>query len=137
MMKLEAPVAPAGAVAALRERLRLDDGIDEGMAAALMVEAVVEELGAKCALFARLERETSDAAVLATNTSSLAVTAIAAACRRPGRVLGVHFFNPAPVLPLRRHSCRRKASRQIGHSRAGGAGGGALRRKGAIGWPIG
>lgn len=42
MMKLEAPVAPAGAVAALRERLRLDDGIDEGMAAALMVEAVVE-----------------------------------------------------------------------------------------------
>ena len=67
---------------------------------ALVVEAVVEELGAKRELFRRLEREIADDAVLATNTSSLAVAAIAGGCRRPERVVGVHFFNPAPVMPL-------------------------------------
>ena len=66
----------------------------------LVVEAVVEDLAVKRALFRRLEREVADDAVLATNTSSLAVAAVAGACRRPERVLGVHFFNPAPVMPL-------------------------------------
>jgi 3-hydroxybutyryl-CoA dehydrogenase len=65
-----------------------------------VVEAVVEELAVKRDLFARLERAVGDDAVLATNTSSLSVASIAAACRRPERVVGVHFFNPAPVLPL-------------------------------------
>jgi 3-hydroxybutyryl-CoA dehydrogenase len=65
-----------------------------------VIEAVVEDLAVKRELFRRLEREVADDAVLATNTSSLSVAAIAGACRRPGRVLGVHFFNPAPVLPL-------------------------------------
>ena len=66
----------------------------------LVVEAVVEDLAVKRELFRRLEREVAGDAVLATNTSSLAVAAVAGACRRPERVLGVHFFNPAPVLPL-------------------------------------
>ncbi len=66
----------------------------------LVIEAVVEDLAAKGALFARVEDAVGGDAVLATNTSSLSITAIAAACRRPERVLGVHFFNPAPVLPL-------------------------------------
>lgn len=66
----------------------------------LVVEAVVEDLAVKRDVFRRLEREVADDAVLATNTSSLSVASIAGGCRRPGRVLGVHFFNPAPVMPL-------------------------------------
>ena len=66
----------------------------------LVVEAGVAELGGTRELFRRLEREGADDAVLASNTSSLSITSIAGACRRPERVLGVHFFNPAPVLPL-------------------------------------
>ena len=66
----------------------------------LVIEAVVEDLGVKRESFRRLEEVVSDDAVLATNTSSLSVASIAGACRRPERVVGVHFFNPAPVLPL-------------------------------------
>jgi 3-hydroxybutyryl-CoA dehydrogenase len=66
----------------------------------LVIEAIVEELGAKREAFRRLEQSVPADAVLATNTSSLAVTAIASACDRPERVVGVHFFNPAPVMPL-------------------------------------
>ena len=67
---------------------------------ALVIEAIVEDLEAKQAAFHGLEGVVGDDALLATNTSSLSVTAIAAACRRPERVVGMHFFNPAPVLPL-------------------------------------
>ena len=66
----------------------------------LVIEAVVEDLEVKREAFRAVEAVVTDACILATNTSSLAVTAIAAACRRPSRVVGVHFFNPAPVLPL-------------------------------------
>jgi 3-hydroxybutyryl-CoA dehydrogenase len=66
----------------------------------IVIEAVVERLDVKREVFAGLERLVADDCVLATNTSSLSVTAIASACRRPERVIGVHFFNPAPVMPL-------------------------------------
>ena len=66
----------------------------------LVIEAIVEELGPKRALFVELERICDAGAVLATNTSALSVTEIAAATTRPDRVVGLHFFNPAPVLPL-------------------------------------
>ncbi len=66
----------------------------------LVIEAVVEDLEAKRAVFAELERICAADAVLATNTSALSVTEIAAATRSPQRVVGMHFFNPAPVLPL-------------------------------------
>lgn len=66
----------------------------------LVIEAIVEDLDIKQGLFRALEQVVADSAVLATNTSSLAVAAIAGACRQPERVLGVHFFNPAPVMPL-------------------------------------
>jgi len=66
----------------------------------LVIEAVVEDIGVKRESFRRLEEVVSGDAVLATNTSSLSVASIAGACRRPERVVGVHFFNPAPVLPL-------------------------------------
>jgi 3-hydroxybutyryl-CoA dehydrogenase len=66
----------------------------------LVIEAVVEELDVKRALFRELETVVGQHAVLATNTSALSVTAVAQATERPDRVVGMHFFNPAPVLPL-------------------------------------
>jgi len=66
----------------------------------VVIEAIVEELEPKRQLFAELERICRADAVLATNTSALSVTEIAAATSTAGRVVGMHFFNPAPVLPL-------------------------------------
>ena len=66
----------------------------------LVIEAVFEDLAVKLEVLGRVEREVADTAVLATNTSALSVTQIAAGLERPGRVVGMHFFNPAPVLPL-------------------------------------
>lgn len=66
----------------------------------LIVEAVVEDLDVKQSLFRRLESVVSAECVLATNTSSLSVAAIASACEASSRVVGMHFFNPAPVMPL-------------------------------------
>jgi 3-hydroxybutyryl-CoA dehydrogenase len=66
----------------------------------LVIEAVLEELELKREVFAELDRVVRPEAVLATNTSALSVTEIAAATTRPERVVGMHFFNPAPVLPL-------------------------------------
>jgi 3-hydroxybutyryl-CoA dehydrogenase len=66
----------------------------------LVVEAILEDLAAKQQAFTALEGATGPTAVLATNTSSLSVTAIAAPCQHPERVVGIHFFNPAPLMPL-------------------------------------
>jgi len=66
----------------------------------IVIEAVVEELGIKRGLFAHLEGVCAPEAVLATNTSSLSIAVISTACKRPERVLGLHFFNPAPLMPL-------------------------------------
>ena len=66
----------------------------------LVIEAIVEELAAKQELFRSLEGVVSGGAVLATNTSALSVTEVARATEHPERVVGMHFFNPAPVLPL-------------------------------------
>ncbi len=74
--------------------------LDDLAEAGLVIEAVVERLDVKRRLFAELEALATADAVLATNTSSLSVTAIAAELRRPERVVGMHFFNPAPVMPL-------------------------------------
>ena len=84
------------ALARLTTTTRLDDlaGCD------LVVEAVVEDLEVKRELFRELEAVVGVRTVLATNTSALSVTEIARAAERPERVVGMHFFNPAPVLPL-------------------------------------
>jgi 3-hydroxybutyryl-CoA dehydrogenase len=66
----------------------------------LVIEAIVEDLDAKRELFAELDRITRPDAILATNTSAIPVGKIAEATQRPERVVGMHFFNPAPVLPL-------------------------------------
>ncbi len=65
-----------------------------------MIEAAFEDLEVKRGLFAELDRVLGPDAIMATNTSALSVTQIAAATSRPERVVGMHFFNPAPVLPL-------------------------------------
>jgi 3-hydroxybutyryl-CoA dehydrogenase len=94
---------PAGADAAVLSRITFVDGVDDLGAFAdcgFVIEAIVERLDTKRALFAALESVVGDDAVLATNTSSLPVAAIGGGCRRAERVLGVHFFNPAPVMPL-------------------------------------
>jgi 3-hydroxybutyryl-CoA dehydrogenase len=66
----------------------------------LVIEAVLEELDLKRDVFSQLDRITRPDAVLATNTSALSVSEIAESTKRPDRVVGMHFFNPAPVLPL-------------------------------------
>ena len=66
----------------------------------LVIEAVAEDLATKTALFGALEHHVSAECVLATNTSSLPVAAMAGKCSRPERVIGMHFFNPAVVMPL-------------------------------------
>jgi len=66
----------------------------------LVIEAVVEELAIKQALFQQLDGVVSDETILATNTSSLSVTRIAEATKRPARVIGMHFFNPVHIMKL-------------------------------------
>lgn len=81
-------------------RITLSTSLKDLGDADLVVEAVVESLETKKALFSELDGIVSQDAVLATNTSSLSVTDISTANSRPGRVIGVHFFNPAPVQDL-------------------------------------
>jgi 3-hydroxybutyryl-CoA dehydrogenase len=81
-------------------RLTLTTGLGDLADCNLIIEAVLEELELKRELFAELERIARPDAILATNTSALSVSEIAEATERPQRVVGMHFFNPAPVLPL-------------------------------------
>ncbi|MCB0678164.1 MAG: NAD(P)-binding domain-containing protein [Saprospiraceae bacterium] len=81
-------------------RIRFVDSIYDCLPAGLVIEAIVEDLGIKRAVFEQLDDIVSPDCVLATNTSSLSIASIAAACNRPERVLGLHFFNPAPLMKL-------------------------------------
>jgi 3-hydroxybutyryl-CoA dehydrogenase len=81
-------------------RLSLTTDIGELADCDLVIEAALEELELKRELFAELDRVTRHDAILATNTSALSVAEIAEATKHPQRVVGMHFFNPAPVLPL-------------------------------------
>lgn len=66
----------------------------------IVIEAIIENLEIKKSVFQKMEEVVSDQCILATNTSSLSVASIAAACQKPERVLGIHFFNPAPLMKL-------------------------------------
>jgi 3-hydroxybutyryl-CoA dehydrogenase len=81
-------------------RLTLTTELEDLADCDLVIEAIVEELDPKRELFAELERICRPDTILATNTSALSVSKIAEATQRPERVIGMHFFNPAPVLPL-------------------------------------
>jgi 3-hydroxybutyryl-CoA dehydrogenase len=73
---------------------------DELVAAELMIEAVVEDAAVKEEIFCRADELLPPQAILASNTSSIPITSLAAATHRPERVIGMHFFNPVPVLKL-------------------------------------
>ena len=81
-------------------RIAVVDALVELAPARLVIEAIVEDRAAKIALFRELEGIVAESALLATNTSSISVTAIAGGLRRPERCVGMHFFNPAPVMKL-------------------------------------
>jgi 3-hydroxybutyryl-CoA dehydrogenase len=89
-----------GDAAAAIGRLQIVDTLEGLAGCRIVVEAIVEELEAKRQLFAALEEVVDEDCILATNTSSLSVTAIAAACRRPERCAGFHFFNPVPLMKV-------------------------------------
>jgi 3-hydroxybutyryl-CoA dehydrogenase len=82
------------------EVLRRVTVVDDVVPAALMIEAVVEDSDTKEQLFHRADEELPPAAVLASNTSSIPIATLAAATDRPDKVIGMHFFNPVPVLEL-------------------------------------
>lgn len=90
----------AEAMEALLGRITVVPGLEAMGAAALVIEAVVEKIQVKRALFATLEGVVAPDAVLATNTSSLSVADMAQGLARPERLVGLHFFNPAPVMKL-------------------------------------
>jgi len=88
------------AAQALLARITPIRAIEEAGGVGLVVEAIVEDVAAKRALFKQLEGVVSPQCVLATNTSSISVTAIANGLAHPGRLVGMHFFNPVPLMKL-------------------------------------
>lgn len=85
---------------ALPARMHACDTLAQLAHCDIVIEAIVEDLSVKTELFRKLEGLVADSAILATNTSSLLVSAIAAGCRHPGRVAGLHFFNPVPLMKV-------------------------------------
>ena len=95
------PAQRDGFIAAYLDRLRAAaTPAAAAQGAQVVIEAALEDLDLKRAIFAELDEAADAATILATNTSALSVTNIAEAAGRPERVIGLHFFNPAPVLPL-------------------------------------
>ncbi|MCW5751957.1 MAG: 3-hydroxyacyl-CoA dehydrogenase [Alphaproteobacteria bacterium] len=92
-------IDPAEA-ASIKARIEIVDGIAGLAPAVLVVEAVVESLEVKRQVFRAVEEVVADSAIIASNTSSIPIATIAAACRVRERVAGLHFFNPVPLMPL-------------------------------------
>ena len=84
----------------IKQRIRFTDKLEELSGCDLVVEAVVEDLGVKSEIFAALGKIVRPDALITSNTSSIPIMQLAAATDRPERVVGLHFFNPAPVMPL-------------------------------------
>jgi 3-hydroxybutyryl-CoA dehydrogenase len=91
---------PADAPAQVLGRIETASALDAAAGASLVVEAASENPAIKFAVFEQLDRVAPPDAILATNTSSISVTEIAARTRRPGQVIGMHFMNPVPVMQL-------------------------------------
>jgi 3-hydroxybutyryl-CoA dehydrogenase len=83
-----------------RSRITLTTSLKDLAAASLAIEAATERFDVKAEIFRNLDRILSSEAILATNTSSISITKIAAQTRRPEQVIGMHFFNPVPVMKL-------------------------------------
>ncbi len=82
------------------QRLTTSSTLDHVKKADLIIEAIIEKMEVKTSLFEKLDQLASEKTILATNTSSLPITEIAAATTRPERVIGMHFMNPVPVMKL-------------------------------------
>jgi len=89
-----------GAKTAVRSRLRGTTALEDLKPCDVIVEAIIEQLPAKRELFSELDRLCPQATIFASNTSSLTITEIATATQRPQRFVGLHFFNPVPVMKL-------------------------------------
>jgi 3-hydroxybutyryl-CoA dehydrogenase len=91
---------PPGGPAEVMGRIATATALDAAAEASLVVEAASENPAVKFAVFEQLDRLAAPAAILATNTSSISITEIAARTGRPGQVIGMHFMNPVPVMQL-------------------------------------
>jgi 3-hydroxybutyryl-CoA dehydrogenase len=91
---------PAGAPAETLARIAPATALDAAAGASLVVEAASENPAVKFTVFEQLDRVAGPGAILATNTSSISITEIAARTRRPEQVIGMHFMNPVPVMQL-------------------------------------
>ncbi|HEX5010312.1 MAG TPA: 3-hydroxybutyryl-CoA dehydrogenase [Planctomycetota bacterium] len=89
-----------GDIPGILGRIRRSTQLDEAAQSDLVIEAVSESLELKLRLFAQLDRAAPPATILASNTSSISITRLAAATKRPDRVIGMHFMNPVPVMKL-------------------------------------
>ncbi len=85
---------------AILGRIIFEDNLRDFEHCGLIIEAIIEKLDAKRSVFRTLEEVVNDNAILATNTSSLSIAAISSGLKHPERLIGVHFFNPAPLMPL-------------------------------------
>ena len=83
-----------------QERISYVDSLTAFAPCGLVIEAIVEDLNIKQKVFGELESIVNEQCVLASNTSSLSIASIAASCKKSERVIGIHFFNPAPLMPL-------------------------------------
>jgi len=90
----------AGEMDAAWARIRGTCALEELQASDLVIEAVTENMAEKKAIFSTLDRLCPAHTVIASNTSSMCITEMAAATKRPDKVLGMHFFNPVPIMPL-------------------------------------
>jgi 3-hydroxybutyryl-CoA dehydrogenase len=84
----------------ISENITFSNSINDLKDCNLIIEAIIENLGVKQSVFKELENLVSTSCVLASNTSSLSITSIASACNLPERLIGIHFFNPATLMPL-------------------------------------
>lgn len=89
-----------GEAQAILSRIQFASSLNEFSECALVIEAIVENLDVKQKVFSGLEKIVRGECILASNTSSLSIASIASACKNPSRVIGIHFFNPAPLMPL-------------------------------------
>ncbi len=84
----------------IRERVRGTTDLEELFDVDLAIEAIIEDEEAKRSVFQALDAGCPEATILSSNTSSISITRLAAATSRPDRVIGMHFFNPVPLMPL-------------------------------------
>lgn len=90
----------ADAAAAMKDKLVVANGIEDLAPCGVVVEAVFEDIDVKRELFTAIEGVVAPDAIIASNTSSLPIGSIARVCNRPGRIAGLHFFNPVPLMRL-------------------------------------